>query len=265
MKIKSFHLLFMLMLFFACHPKQTSKKQIEHKQTQAETKDVIPIQEKSKNKSAKAIKEKQKKEAIFCCIEEMPQFPGGEWMLQKFIYETLVYPESALKDSAQGKVYIHFVIDEDGNVCCPEVVRPVRYDLDQEALRIISLLPKFEYGAKLMGKPSKIWFTVPVNFKLEKSKSISTTDSNITDSKLDFKLYPNPAREFCKIEVSEEWIDKELIYNLFDLKGKLLAEGKIESTITEINTHELNHGIYMLRLISGVLKKNAVTKLVVER
>jgi len=104
----------------------------------------------------------------FIVVEQMPQFPGGESALLNFVYKNLEYPESAIKDKIQGKVIIRFVVTESGEINKVEVIRSLQPDCDKEAIRVIKLLQKFIPG-KRDGKPTKIWFTIPINFKLEKN------------------------------------------------------------------------------------------------
>lgn len=96
----------------------------------------------------------------------MPVFPGGQAGLLKFFNENLVYPESAKKRGATGKVYLRFVIDTTGQVIEPTVVRGLDPDLDAEALRLLRLMPRWEPGEQL-GRPVKVSMYFPIEFKLE--------------------------------------------------------------------------------------------------
>ena len=98
--------------------------------------------------------------------EEMPQFPGGEVELLKFIYNNLKKP--SIDDGCQvmGKVVCRFIIDIDGSVIQPEVIRSLTLSCDKEAIRVIKLLPKFIPG-KQNGKNVRVWYTIPITFKSE--------------------------------------------------------------------------------------------------
>ena len=74
----------------------------------------------------------------------LPTFPGGQEKLQKFIYFNMEYPETAKKDKISGTVYISFTLDISGNLTNVKVLGGVRQDIDKEALRIVSLMPKWE-------------------------------------------------------------------------------------------------------------------------
>lgn len=103
--------------------------------------------------------------------ELMPEFPGGERVLRDLIKNRINYPEEALRDSLQGKVYVSFTITKTGKVENPHIARGIHPLLDKEAIRVVSLLPDWKPGAYYyLGKfgplQSAFFYTVPVNFKL---------------------------------------------------------------------------------------------------
>jgi protein TonB len=103
---------------------------------------------------------------IFVRVEEMPEFPGGIPALMKFISENLVYPQEAVNTNIQGKVFLKFVVNPDGSTGRIEITRGVDPLLDNEAARVVSMLPKFKPG-KQRGVAVHVWYTLPVSFKLE--------------------------------------------------------------------------------------------------
>jgi periplasmic protein TonB len=104
-------------------------------------------------------------EKVFIVVEEMPEYPGGNSALLKYIGENLVYPSEALNNNIQGKVNLKFVVNPDGSVDRIEVLRSVDPLLDNEAIRVVNTLPKFKPG-KQGGIPVPVWFSIPVVFKL---------------------------------------------------------------------------------------------------
>lgn len=102
---------------------------------------------------------------VFLVVEEMPEFIGGQEALGKFITENLVYPQQAAEDSIQGKVFIEFVINEEGELKDHKVLRGVHPILDEEALRVMKLSPKWKPG-KQRGKTVSVKFTLPITFAL---------------------------------------------------------------------------------------------------
>lgn len=106
-------------------------------------------------------------EEIFFVVEEMPEFPGGQLALRKFIADNVEYPEIARENEIQGRVFVQFVVNEKGDVVNAKVVRGVDPALDKAALKVINSLPRWKPG-KQRDKPAKVSFTVPINFMLAK-------------------------------------------------------------------------------------------------
>jgi periplasmic protein TonB len=104
----------------------------------------------------------------FFVVEEMPQFPGGESELMKFIGENISYPEDAIINNIQGRVILKFVVNTDGSIDRIEVLSGIDTSLNNEAVRVIKTLPKFKPG-KQGGVPVPVWFCLPVLFRLEKN------------------------------------------------------------------------------------------------
>ena len=105
-------------------------------------------------------------EQVFFVVEEMPEFPGGDVALRKYIANKVKYPDDAVEDGIQGKVYVTFVVSKDGSVANVKIARGVNPSLDQEALRVVSSLPKWKPG-KQRGEAVNVQYTVPINFALQ--------------------------------------------------------------------------------------------------
>ncbi len=99
--------------------------------------------------------------------ETMPSFRGGEQKLFEFIGKNVVYPQEAIDAGIEGKVFVEFYIEKDGTVCDAKVLRGIGYGCDEEALRLIGLMPKWCPG-KQRGKAVRVRYTLPINFKLSK-------------------------------------------------------------------------------------------------
>jgi len=104
----------------------------------------------------------------FVVVEEMPVFPGGEDALLKYIADNTHYPEVAKPEKIMGRVIIRFCVTETGNVDKIKVIKGVHPALDQEAVRIVTSLPRFEPG-KQGGVAVPVWYMVPVHFSLSSS------------------------------------------------------------------------------------------------
>ncbi len=111
-------------------------------------------------------KEEEEETQVFFIVEEMPEFPGGELALRKFIAQSIKYPVIAQENGIQGKVYVNFVVDRDGSVTNAKIARGVDPSLDKEAMRVVNSLPKWKPG-KQRGKAVKVSYTVPINFVLQ--------------------------------------------------------------------------------------------------
>ena len=106
------------------------------------------------------------KEEVFTAVEQMPQFPGGEAELLKYIGSHIKYPTMAAENNIQGRVVVKFVVGKDGRVGEVVVVRGKDPDLDKEAVRVVKTLPNFIPG-KMNGQAVSVWYTLPINFKLQ--------------------------------------------------------------------------------------------------
>ena len=114
-----------------------------------------------------APEEEEEEEVIFVVVETMPEFPGGQQALFKYLSENVKYPVIAQENGIQGRVICQFVVNKDGSIVDVEVVRSGGDpSLDKEAVRVIKSMPKWKPG-KQRGKAVRVKYTVPVNFKLQ--------------------------------------------------------------------------------------------------
>lgn len=105
-------------------------------------------------------------DSIYFIVDKMPKFPGGDTELSKFLIENLIYPELAIQNDAEGRVICQFVVEKDGSIGKIEVLRKVDPLFEKEAVRVIRKMPKWTPG-KQNGKNVSVWFTLPINFKLQ--------------------------------------------------------------------------------------------------
>lgn len=111
------------------------------------------------------VEEEPEEEQPFMVVEDMPEFPGGQAALLEYLRKNIKYPSICRENGIQGRVLIQFIVNKDGSIVDPEVVKSVNPYLDKEALRVISTMPSWKPGSQ-RGKPVRVKFTVPVNFKL---------------------------------------------------------------------------------------------------
>lgn len=102
---------------------------------------------------------------IFQIVEEMPRFPGGEPELMKYINENIQYPQEAREMGIQGRVFVGFVVEYDGSISNVKILRGIGSGCDEEAVRVIESLPKWEPG-KQRGRAVRVSYQIPVYFKL---------------------------------------------------------------------------------------------------
>lgn len=107
--------------------------------------------------------------AVFEIVEVMPVFPGGMSALMKYIGENIKYPEEAKKKNMQGRVYVAFIVNQDGSISDTRIIRGASPLLDAEALRVIGSMPKWKPGMQ-KGKAVRVQYSVPVVFSLKKQK-----------------------------------------------------------------------------------------------
>lgn len=102
---------------------------------------------------------------VFLVVEDMPEYPGGNEAMFKFLAENIKYPLLARESAVQGTVYISFVITEKGEVTDIKVIRGVGTGLDEEAVRVVKMMPRWKPG-KQSGKEVRVQYTLPIRFSL---------------------------------------------------------------------------------------------------
>jgi protein TonB len=102
---------------------------------------------------------------IFQVVEQMPEFPGGEEALMKFIQNNINYPDMERENDIQGRVVVGFVVNEDGSLSDISVKKGVSSGIDKEAVRVVKKLPNFKPG-KQQGKAVRVSYVLPIMFKL---------------------------------------------------------------------------------------------------
>jgi len=106
-------------------------------------------------------------EKPFTTVEQMPQFPGGEEELMKFILGNLRYPSVAKEVGIEGRVIVRFVVSKTGEVTNVEILRGLDPSCDKEAKRVVSMMPKWIPG-KQNGRSVPVYFTIPIVYRLAK-------------------------------------------------------------------------------------------------
>ena len=118
-------------------------------------------------------------EVIYTSVETNPVFPGGNEALFNFICENIHVPKDVPTDKRLNKVFIKFVVEKDGSLAYPEILKGINDECNKEAVRVISLLPKWQAGGMTkygIWKPLRVYYTIPITFfqnKIDCEKSYS--------------------------------------------------------------------------------------------
>jgi len=107
----------------------------------------------------------EKPSDVYLNVDQMPVFPGGLKAMRVFLAMNVKYPKQAIQNKIHGKVYVNFVVDELGDVTNVKIIKGASWILEDEALRVIKLMPKWEPG-RMEGKAVKVSYTVPINFNM---------------------------------------------------------------------------------------------------
>ena len=107
----------------------------------------------------------KKNDMVFDVVEVMPQYPGGQIAMMKYIMENIKYPKQAVKERIQGRVTVRFIVEKDGSISDVKPILSVHPLLNKEAVRVVESMPKWTPG-KQNGKPVRVRFNLPVMFKL---------------------------------------------------------------------------------------------------
>jgi periplasmic protein TonB len=111
--------------------------------------------------------EAEDKNQVFITVEQNPEFAGGMNALLKFLQKNLRYPTPAVNANVMGKVYMQFVVGQDGNISKVDVLKGIGFGCDEEAQRVVKLMPKWSPGRQ-SGRAVAVKFTLPISFQLAK-------------------------------------------------------------------------------------------------
>ena len=111
-------------------------------------------------------------DAVFVVVEKSPEFPGGNDSLYAFIGRNIKYPEAAKKNKIEGRVFVTFVVEKDGQVSSAKILRDIGGGCGEEALRVVNSMPKWKPGTQ-RGNPVRVQFNLPIMFQLQKQTSDS--------------------------------------------------------------------------------------------
>lgn len=113
-------------------------------------------------------------EDVFMVVDESPEFPGGTSALMGYLRDNMVVPDSCRENNIQGRVLVTFIVEKDGSITKPKVIKSVHPILDAEALRLVSAMPKWKPGRQ-NGEVQRVKYTIPVNFRKDYYKNLADT------------------------------------------------------------------------------------------
>jgi len=219
-------------------------------------------------------------DSIYSHVEKFPAFPGGDAKLVKWLQDNLRYPRIAMENGIIGVVYCQFVVEKDGSLTDFTVVRGPNQDLNQEAIRVLKMLPKFTPGTQ-GGEAVRFRFTLPVAFKLDKGRSENSQPDEvdvvaipISDSP--FSFYPNPANDILYISVDQPaMIEKyraagkavsNLSYDirLYNTSGTMALQTTSGSSRIQLSISNIPDGIYFLHLYDGIDNAPEVKQVIIK-
>ena len=170
-----------------------------------------------------------KPDNVFDEVDEMPQFPGGMAGLMQYLSTNVRYPEDAKESGAQGRVIVSFIVEKDGSISYARVTKPTYSSLDDEALRVVSNMPKWTPG-KQNGEAVRVKYSIPVSFRLNSKET------------------PKPEGAIKTAELSEEQVD-------IDTKGRLFINGKEVKRYLFDGSHP--HDNILTRAIANIMINDA--------
>mgnify|MGYP002623171729 FL=1 len=110
--------------------------------------------------------EEEEETQIFTVVENDPEFPGGMEALYKYLRDNIKYPQLARDNNITGRVYVTFVVERDGSIANPRVLKDIGGGCGAEAIRVVKSMPKWTPG-KQRGKAVRVQFNLPVSFNLQ--------------------------------------------------------------------------------------------------
>ncbi len=137
---------------------------------------------------------------IFTLVEQMPRFPGGDMARIRYMSENIKYPKNARENGIQGRVFVTFVVEQDGTVNDVRVLRGIGGGCDEEAVKVVKSMPKWTPGFQ-KGKPVRVQFNMPILFRLPGSNENKSRYVNYYEKGLENmnnELYEEAVKSFSK-------------------------------------------------------------------
>jgi TonB family protein len=207
---------------------------------------------------------------VFKIVEEMPRFPGCEddanlsrearsncaaKKMLEFVYNNIRYPAQAREAAIEGTVVISFIVETDGTITEPRVLRDIGGGCGDEALRVANLMPRWIPG-KQRGRPVRTQFNLPVRYKLDSAPAPAAEPAGKQTLKLeDFKLFPNPTDGKFTLQFSAP--AKPTLIQVRDMQGREVLKRNLSrfsgAFREELNLGKAPKGEYVVVISQGNL------------
>lgn len=115
------------------------------------------------------LKQEIVEQELITCVEQMPEYPGGFDAMFEFISANLIYPPEAIDAEIEGRVFVGFIVEKDGSLSSIQLLRGIGYGCDEAAMDVVRKMPRWK-PATQRGKPVRVQYQLPFNFKLENEK-----------------------------------------------------------------------------------------------
>jgi TonB family protein len=169
----------------------------------------------------------EKIEKVYVIVEEMPEFPGGDKALRKYLEQNIQYPYSEIKNKTEEKVRVSFVVDTSGYTKDIRIIRGSNKTLGKAAAYVVSNMPKWKPG-KQRGKPVNVTYTIPIYYSINNDE---LTDEEIKQS----KILEEELKEFKYDFESNRNFRNSKIFN--ELEKKIKSDSLQDSDISEVNEY----------------------------
>jgi TonB family protein len=219
-------------------------------------------------------------------VDEMPYFPGcdeptltkkrscSDKKMLEHIFTNIKYPKEAQKEDAEGMVVVKFIVEKDGQLTNPKILRSVHPKCDEEVLRLVNEMPNWIPAVK-DGKKVAVEFKLPVKFKLSGKKTEETT-SKILDNQSkeldirEFKAFPNPASDALTLQFSTE--EETVKVKIIDANGQCFSTINVmnldrtnkEWKSEKIDISEIARGLLLIQMSNKKGTKQVTKKVMVQ-
>lgn len=193
---------------------------------------------------------------VFTFVELMPRYPGGDYSMHHFISRMLQYPDAAIENNITGKVYVSVTIEADGSLSNIKVLKGIGSGCDEEALRIVSLMPPWNPGVH-DEKNVRVSTTIPIVFqKLQKSDGPIHNNADVlpvfTESLFNFGYFMSAALRY------PAGVPRESIVDTVNILYVVETDGSLTNIILKDSKNELNafdyEAIRVIEKLSGRFK-----------